>query len=175
MAEEELVPCTFKEEGKNLGYLDCMDQQVKKKINEALPAGTKLDLPLWLGISLAQRDLAELRNPLCLSEKYMNNLKAGSEVVNFRLQSPNIYENILKLCAHLSEELVAKFITNYRNAFIERFKGVIFDMADSTEMHQNDQFTTDLKRFSNLEREIFEQHKRQRISFGVHKNKTQTR
>ena len=83
---------------------------------------------------MAQRDLAELRNPLCLSEKYMNNLKAGSEVVNFRLQSPNIYENILKLCAHLSEEHVAKFITNYRNAFIERFKGVIFDMADSTEM-----------------------------------------
>ena len=68
----------------------------------------------------------------------MDNLKAGSEVVNFRLQSPNIYENILKLCSHLSEEHVAKFITNYRNAFIERFIKVIIEMADSTEMQQND-------------------------------------
>ena len=25
LAEEELVPCTFKEDGKNLGYLDAMD------------------------------------------------------------------------------------------------------------------------------------------------------
>tara|TARA_B110000285_G_C14524246_1_gene337941 strand:- start:275 stop:499 length:225 start_codon:yes stop_codon:yes gene_type:complete len=29
LAEEELIPCEFKENGKNLGYLDALDQSVK--------------------------------------------------------------------------------------------------------------------------------------------------
>ena len=28
-----------------------------------LKAGVKIDIPLWLGIALAQRDICELRNP----------------------------------------------------------------------------------------------------------------
>ena len=90
----------------------------------------------------------------------MDNIKAGAEVVNFRLQSPYIYENTLKLCAHVSEEHIKNYISNYQNAFIKRFVRVIFEMSDSSQMSQNDQFTTDLKRLSNLEREVFEMHKR---------------
>ena len=80
--------------------------------------GSKLELPLWLSIALAQRDIVEIRTPQYLTEKYINNIEAGAEVVNFRLQSPYIYENTLKLCAHLSDEHVQKFITNYRDAFL---------------------------------------------------------
>lgn len=90
----------------------------------------------------------------------MDNIKAGAEVVNFRLQSGYIYENTLKLCAHVSEEHIKNYISNYRDAFIKRFVRVIFEMSDSSQMSQNDQFTTDLKRLSNLEREVFEMHKR---------------
>ena len=89
LAEEELVPCTFKEDAKNLGYLDRIDNiSNKKQIKEEsgnIDKGSKVDIPLWLGICLAQRDFVELKTPIYLTEKYMNNLKAGSEVVNFRL------------------------------------------------------------------------------------------
>jgi hypothetical protein len=100
-----------------------------------------------------------------LSEKFMNLLKADSEVVNLRSQSPTLYENLLKMCSHLSEENVYAYITKYQSAFIDRFAKLILEMADSTEMQQNDQFTSDLKRMTNLERELFDLHKRQRVAF----------
>jgi hypothetical protein len=136
-----------------------------------LKAGTKVDLPIWLGIALAQRDIVQMRIPSYLSKKYQDVLKAGSEVVNFRSQSCNIYENTLKLCSYYDEEAVSEFLNQYRDAFIARFTKLIYDLADSTEMQQNDQFTHDLKRMSNLEREIFDLHKRQRIAFNNFKNK----
>ena len=48
-------------------------------------------------------------------------------------------------------------------------------MADSVEIQQNDQFTQDLKRLSNLEREIFDIHKRQKGAFSNFKNKVQNK
>ena len=105
-----------------------------------------------------------------LSEKYMNLLKADPEVVNLRSQSAYLYENMLKLCSHLSEEHVYDYITKYQRAFIERFAKLIIEMADSAEVNQNDQLTTDMKRMTNIEREMFDLHKRQKVSFSVHKN-----
>ena len=46
---------------------------------------SKLELPLWLSIVLAQRDIVEIRTPQYLTEKYIANVRADSEVVNFRL------------------------------------------------------------------------------------------
>ena len=116
--------------------------------------------------------MCNVYNPVYLTEKYLNLLKAGPEVVNLRNHSETIYENILKLCSHLGEDHVHTFITRYQQTFIERFTKLIIDLADSTEVQQNDQFTHDLKRLSNLERELFDMHKRQRIAFQVFKNKT---
>jgi hypothetical protein len=73
-----------------------------------------------------------------LTDKYLNLLKAGSEVVNLRNQSNCMYENILKLCSFLREEHVYKFVTTYQETFIERFIKLIIDLADSTEVQQND-------------------------------------
>ena len=91
LAEEELIPCTFKDDAKNLAYLDMMahNQAINKTQGLANDSGTlnkgsKVDLPLWLGIALASRDICELRNPSYLSEKYLNLLKADPEVVNLR-------------------------------------------------------------------------------------------
>ena len=179
LAEEELIPCEFKDDAHNLEYLDHLDSKVsaehKKRQQEhsgTLKKGTKVDLPLWLGIALAERGMCNVYNPVYLTEKYLNLLKAGSEVVNLRNHSATIYENILKLCSHLGEDHVHTFITRYQETFIDRFTRLIIDLADSTEVQQNDQFTHDLKRLANLEREIFDMHKRQRISFQVYKNKT---
>ena len=91
-------------------------------------------------------------------------MAAGSDVVNFRRQNPSIYEILLKLSLHLSEEEVLEYVTKYQQAFIERFTKSIIDLADSSEtsLVNNDSFAQDLKRLSNLEREIFEQHRRSR-------------
>lgn len=72
-----------------MAWLDLLDagngKKVKKIGNDGiLIAGTKVDIPLWLGISLAQRDVVEMKNPLYLGEKYLNLIKSGAEVVNFR-------------------------------------------------------------------------------------------
>ena len=48
-------------------------------------AGTKVDIPIWLGVALARRDVCDIKIPQYLSEKYLNLIKSGSEVVNMRL------------------------------------------------------------------------------------------
>ena len=85
-------------------------------------------------------------------------MAAGSDVVNFRRQNPSIYENIFKLSLHLGEEEVVEYLAKYQQAFIERFTKSIVDMADSSEtaLVNNEAFAQDLKRLSNLEREIFD-------------------
>ena len=80
LAEEELVPCSFKFEAKGLGYLDQLNNlshnmntaQRKQVIQmeKSLPAGTKVDVPVWLAIKLAQREFVELRNPKFMSINY---------------------------------------------------------------------------------------------------------
>jgi ribosomal protein L16 Arg81 hydroxylase len=164
LAGEDMIPCIMKEDAKNLGYLDSLDQKTKtmqKKTNKYhqkgdLKANAKLELPLWLGIALAQRDICELRNPQYLTDKYLDILNAGEDVVNFRNQSCYIYENTMKLCMYYDSESVKTYLSSYSKAFINRFIRIIIDTADSSEVQHNDKFSTDLKKLTNLEREIFE-------------------
>ena len=69
-----------------------------------LLAGSKVDIPLWLAIHLARRSVIELKNPIYLSKKYFDSLKASSEVLTMRQQSPYLYENVLKICEVSAEE-----------------------------------------------------------------------
>ena len=133
------MPCRFKEDAKNLAWLDLLDAGNGKKVKRVgndgtLEANSKVDIPLWLAISLAQRDVVEMKNPLFLSENYLNLIKSGAEVVNFRHQSHHIYENLLKLCSHLAEDQVFSYVTIYQRAFIERFVKSIIEMADSSDI-----------------------------------------
>ena len=99
LAEEELVPCIFKDNVKNLGFLESLDENSQingkcrgrfgKNGNKAddktdLAAGTKVSLPLWLATSMAQRDLCDLKNPEYLTPQFANIIDAGPEVVNLR-------------------------------------------------------------------------------------------
>ena len=90
---------TFKDDAKNLGYLAGIDQQnthvaldanhkkfgVNKTLHETdLNAQSMVELPLWLALPLAQRDIADLRPPEYLGDKYVQALQAGPEILNFR-------------------------------------------------------------------------------------------
>ena len=137
--------------------------------------GAQVELPLWLALHLAQRDVCELKRPEYLGEKYLQALEAGPEILNLRSQSPAIYENALKLCAHLEEPGVAEILQRYLTAFLERFGKNVLDLADSGEILQNEQFLADQKRLSNLERELLSQHRRQRVMNAAFRNKQQLR
>jgi hypothetical protein len=104
LAEEELIPTKFLIEAKALGFLDTVEENIRKKqqknstlflllnsiidmskINKSIPINSTLDLPIWLSLALAQRDIVEIKNPKYLSLKYYNSLKAGPEVVTMTL------------------------------------------------------------------------------------------
>ena len=57
------------------------------------------------------------------------------------MQSPAIYENVLKICAQLDEGQsdvdVPEVLQNYLQAFLLRYKNII-DLADSSEVLQNE-------------------------------------
>ena len=75
---------------------------------------------------------------------------------------------MLKICAQLEEGQedvdVPEVLANYLQAFLLRYKNII-DLADSSEILQNEQFLSDQKKLSNLERELLTLHRRQRARF----------
>ena len=46
-----------------------------------LPAHSKLELPLWIGIAMSQRNIVELKKPPFLTTQFFNTLQAGADVV----------------------------------------------------------------------------------------------
>jgi hypothetical protein len=49
-----------------------------------LSAGSKVELPLWLAIAFFYRDHVEIKAAGYLTEQYLNIMRAGPEVVNYR-------------------------------------------------------------------------------------------
>ena len=43
-----------------------------------------------------------------MTRQYYNTLKAGSEVVTMRQQSPYIFENSMKICEYMNDGVVSK-------------------------------------------------------------------
>lgn len=68
-------------------------------------------------------------------------------------------------------------MTAYQRAFIDRFKKNIIDLADSTDQHSalSDALSADLKKLSNLERELYDQHRRSRQQFVLYKSRMENR
>ena len=62
----------------------------------------------------------------------------------------------MKLCMYYDPDNVKDLLQVYSKAFINRFIRIIIDTADSSEVQHNDKFSTDMKKLTNLEREIFE-------------------
>ena len=63
-----------------------------------------MELQLWLAIALAQREIVDLLPPRYMTQQYFNTLKAGSEVVTMRQQSPYIFENVSKISEFMAAD-----------------------------------------------------------------------
>ena len=72
-----------------------------------------------------------------------------------------IYELAIKLVQLSPEQNQAEIIAIFQKAFIERFSKLIVDY--STNVNENDQQSHIHRKLSNLERELFEIHKRQKV------------
>ncbi len=99
---------------------------------KSLPAGTKVDVPVWLAIKLAQREFVELRNPKFMSINYYAQLKAGSEVVTMRSMSPYLFEIVVKLSENMNEESAKEAVELYSKVFIDRFAKMVVDHSNQT-------------------------------------------
>ena len=140
LAEEELVPCSFRFEAKGLGYLDQLQNMSQNMSNaqrkqvlqqeKNLPAGAKVDVPVWLAVRLAQRELVELRNPKFMSNNYYAQLKAGSEVVTMRSMSPYLFEVVVKICEYMTEEQAKEAVKLYQSVFVDRFAKMVVDHSN---------------------------------------------
>ncbi|KAJ9654048.1 DNA replication protein [Neophaeococcomyces mojaviensis] len=92
LTDAQKVPCTFEIDVPGLGYLDGNPGGTVK-------AGTKLDLPLWLGVMLAvssgnnsgSQPLVTLDFPAPLQQRVINALKADPNSVDLRAQAPHFY------------------------------------------------------------------------------------
>lgn len=66
-----------------------------------------------------------------MTKQYFNTLKAGSEVVTMRTQSPYIYENVNKICEYISEDIGKEAMPLYQKVFIDRFAKMVIDYSNN--------------------------------------------
>ncbi|KAJ5168202.1 DNA replication complex GINS protein psf3 [Penicillium canariense] len=99
LTDAQKIPCTFELEVPGLGILE-------GNPGEDIKAGTRIDLPLWLGemLSIGARlgtsRLVTLDMPDALAERVMNALKADPRTVDLRALAPHFYtlsERILEI------------------------------------------------------------------------------
>ncbi|KAK8214483.1 DNA replication complex GINS protein PSF3 [Phyllosticta capitalensis] len=86
LTDAEKVPCTFEHTVSDLGYLDGnAGQEIKQ--------GTKVELPLWMGVTLAVSTpvMVSLDLPAALSARVVNALKADSRTVDLRALAPHFF------------------------------------------------------------------------------------
>ena len=101
-----------------------------------LPANSKLELPLWIGVAMSQRNVVELKKPPYLTQNFFNSLAAGASVVTMAKYSMYIYEVTLKLVELFPVENVADIMDIFIKAYIRRFNEIILD--HSTNARESD-------------------------------------
>ena len=109
-----------------------------------------------------------------MNNNYYAQLKAGSEVVTMRSMSPYLFEVVVKICQNLGEEQAKEAIQLYMQVFIDRFSHMVVDHSNQTAagIAQAEDFSSSVaKKLTNLEREVFDLHRRQKGKFILWKNR----
>eukprot|EP00607_Mallomonas_marina_P008682 CAMPEP_0182423056 /NCGR_PEP_ID=MMETSP1167-20130531/8958_1 /TAXON_ID=2988 /ORGANISM="Mallomonas Sp, Strain CCMP3275" /LENGTH=196 /DNA_ID=CAMNT_0024601677 /DNA_START=127 /DNA_END=714 /DNA_ORIENTATION=- len=83
LAEDERLPCVFSVEAKDLGFLDPSIH------SDDLPAHSKVDLPLWLAQTFAEKNMIEIDIPKHYGKYMRDEIMAGP--ANLRLKDFSNY------------------------------------------------------------------------------------
>ncbi|KAJ9199006.1 hypothetical protein DTO166G4_2822 [Paecilomyces variotii] len=111
LTDAQKLPCTFELEVPGLGILD-------GNAGENIKAGTRVDLPLWLGemlsigAHLGTSRLVTLDLPSALSERVMNALKADPRTVDLRTLAPHFYSLGVRILELFEEEEMVDILTD---------------------------------------------------------------
>ncbi|KAI9814597.1 MAG: DNA replication complex GINS protein PSF3 [Pycnora praestabilis] len=111
LTDAQRVPCTFELSVPGLGYLD-------GNSGEDMKQGTRIDLPLWLGVMLAvsQRlgtsPLVTLDLPNALSQRVLNALKADPKTVDLRTLATHFYSLGARILELFEEEEMVDILTD---------------------------------------------------------------
>ncbi|EGE00254.1 GINS complex subunit Psf3 [Trichophyton tonsurans CBS 112818] len=103
LTDSQKVPCTFELDVPKLGFLD-------GNAGGDIKAGSKVELPLWLGEMLAvgarqgSSPLVTLDLPKALSEQVINALKADPRTVDLRALAPHFYRLGCRILQLFEEE-----------------------------------------------------------------------
>jgi hypothetical protein len=80
---------------------------------------------------MSTRGIVDLMKPLFLTQKYFKQLKADADVVSMHLQSPYVYEIVLKLCELYPDDTAVETLDTYIEAFTDRFKKITLDYSQN--------------------------------------------
>jgi len=111
LTDAQKVPVTFEIDVPGLGYLS-------GNIGGDIKAGTKVELPLWLGEMLAVSQpagvtaLATLDLPSALSQRVLNALKADPRTVDIRAQAQHFYAIGTRMLELFEEEELVEVLTD---------------------------------------------------------------
>ncbi|KAL4821837.1 hypothetical protein BDW67DRAFT_149643 [Aspergillus spinulosporus] len=111
LTDAQKLPCTFELDVPGLGILE-------GNPGESIKAGSRIDLPLWLGemLSIGSRlgtsRLVTLDIPSALSERVMNALKADPRTVDLRSLAPNYYRLSERVLELFEEEEMVDILSN---------------------------------------------------------------
>jgi GINS complex subunit 3 len=94
---EDRVPCVFKLEVPALGFLDPSNDQ------SHLPAGARVELPLWMAHSLMQRKMVTMELPKHFDKKMRENIAAGALNLNLREYSNYYFEVGMQIATALDD------------------------------------------------------------------------
>ena len=118
LTDAQKLPCTFTLDVPGLGYLD------GGSASDTLKAGTKIDLPLWLGVMLAvsnnnnpnSEPLVTLDFPAPLQSRVVNALKADPRTVDLRAQSQSFYGLGARILELFEDEEMVDVLTDVSDA-----------------------------------------------------------
>lgn len=120
LASQQKIPCQFEQPVYRLGYLN------PHSTDEHIPAGTKMELPLWLARALGgrRRNIVKIDLPKQYREQQRDILGADANVVDLYKQGPYFYSMGTKLLYfdHIERSQVAKSLLE---TFLNRFRRIM--------------------------------------------------
>ncbi|GIL74030.1 hypothetical protein Vretimale_5047 [Volvox reticuliferus] len=77
-----------------------------------VPAGNKVDTPLWLAVALTRRGMTTISPPEIYQERHRRKLNAGAECCNFKGRSPYFYDVGNKCNEFMQDPSLSAFLSH---------------------------------------------------------------
>ncbi|KAJ4457465.1 putative 40S ribosomal protein S17-B [Paratrimastix pyriformis] len=115
LAEEQVIPVQFKREAADLGHLD------PSSLEDRLAKDARVELPLWMGKSLLEHNIARVGNPKHLAADFQSMVTAAPTHVNLS-PHPYYYEVGCQMARLTRERGLVPYLVR---SFADRFQMIL--------------------------------------------------